>query len=211
MKQTTKTGFTLLEILVSLFILTIIGVLITTAMAVMVRAQDKIEIKNHTLIDTQFAISMLERDLHQIINRSILQENKTLPAILVTDSSIEFTRGGFVNPFANYQRSELQRIRYQLIANNLIRFTWPVLDRLMSTPVNSEIILTNVRFFRVRILPLPQNNPLTNLAFKPTNFNMNIGVAIELEVQNLGYIQRLIVLATNDFVRKENATPKTAT
>jgi type II secretion system protein J len=49
-----------------------------------------------------------------------------------------------VNPNNQYQRSTLQRIGYGLDNGTLVRFTWPVLDRVASTPMARRHVLSDV-------------------------------------------------------------------
>ena len=99
-------GFTLLEILISLFVLSIVAAIITTGLNMVVKTQVRVEKKYRELAEVQLALTIFERDLQQIIDRPILDENGTTQAALqISENRIEFTCAGYSNPFSMNKRS----------------------------------------------------------------------------------------------------------
>jgi type II secretion system protein J len=206
-------GFTLLEIIVSLFVLTIIGVIISTGLHIVVKMQQRMEDKITQLGDIQLAMMILENDIRQIINRPIWDENgEERAALVISDTKLEFTHSGYLNPLSS-QRSTLQRVAYYLQGTDLMRVTWPILDRVADTKPGNEVLLNNVMLLHMHVIPA--NNILINV---PSIYNYNfltqrnsknklntqyiyqdIAIKIEINIAGIGYIERVFPIAANVF------------
>jgi general secretion pathway protein J len=196
-------GFTLLEIMISLFILVIVGVVINTGLGLVVNNSEHIAVNITTLRELQLGMTIMEHDIQQIFNRPILDETgHEAPAFVVSDGYVEFTHGGYINWMARKQRSTLQRVAYILDENELTRMTWDALDRVSVTKVDSQILLRNVKSFQVHVIP--QINSSSTLAVQ--NDNHNIAIEIELDLIGVGYIKRIIPIAANTFSEDLNAS-----
>ncbi|MDQ2993601.1 MAG: type II secretion system minor pseudopilin GspJ [Pseudomonadota bacterium] len=157
MAKKTMRGFTLLEIIIALMIFAVVMVLVAGGLSMVVRAQEQISTRNHRLAELQFAMLLVSHDLEQIVNRPVRDNNGALQdALLVmvkgADFPLVFTRGGVINPGAVYQRSTLQRVAYGLSGGQLIRYSWPVLDRTENTQALNRPILKGVTGFTVESL-----------------------------------------------------------
>lgn len=214
-------GFTLIEILVALVILAIIGGLMVVGLQSAIRSQNRITVHADRLAVVQSAIAVLERDIQQIINRPIIDENNTIRSAVVltkqdNSQTLEFTRAGLINPFGMMNRSTLQRVTYSTDGKNLLRTTWPVLDRTSNTPSQTDILLPGISQFAVTLYYALQENNQQNSADQapklvtkdstPSTQNqmansevqsipMPVAVAIALQVDGIGIITRIIPLA----------------
>lgn len=136
-------GFTLLEILVAIFIFTLISVIMMTGLRTVFNNQTVTEKKADQLTELQRSFLVISNDFEQIINRPITNAKGILePAMSGTPRMVSLTRAGLANPEGILQRSSLQRVRYRLDQTTLIRETWPVLDQVPKT-VSSKRILFN--------------------------------------------------------------------
>ncbi len=143
-------GFTLLELLVAIAILSLVAVGSYRMLFDTIATRDQAMLRERGLRDLQRAQMLLQRDLLQIVQRPIRDEFGDLqPAFLIPrENSLEFTRLGWRNPLQQ-ARSDLVRVRYQVTNGRLIREHWPVLDRVRdSTPVQT-VLLEKVSDFRV--------------------------------------------------------------
>ena len=124
-------GFTLLEILVAVFIIGIIAVIMVRGLQIVITTKDSLERNDIQMQQLNIGMSLISGDMRNLINRSVLLANqqKQPPVMLHDDSfdTLEFTRGGVSNPLAHH-RSTLQHDSYQLKNGNLVRVTWPVLS-----------------------------------------------------------------------------------
>jgi len=141
-------GFTLIEILVALFIFAIVGLMGTQLISRVSNQQVILSERGARLIELQRAMSILKRDFMQIQRRSIRDGyGDQQPAIqLEDDDLIEFTRAGWRNPLGQI-RSELQRVAYHLDKekHELQRYYWPVLDRSQDSEPLVQVLLSDVR------------------------------------------------------------------
>ena len=123
-------GFTLIEILVALFIFAVVGLISAQLLGRTVDAYEVLDDRGQRLGQIHRAMLVVERDMLQFRNRSIrLAQNNPVPALMIGDEgALSMTRGGWRNPLQR-PRSELQRVGYRLQGENLMRAYWPVLDR----------------------------------------------------------------------------------
>jgi general secretion pathway protein J len=142
-------GFTLLEILVALFIFTIIAVIMTRALHTVFDSQAVTEKRAARLGELQMSTLLLSRDMEQMIDRPIKNAERTTEAALIgTAKNITFTHGGLANPLGQLQRSTLQRTSYFVEKNNLVRQTWEVLDQAPTSKPSNRILLKDVTSIR---------------------------------------------------------------
>lgn len=152
MNRAANRGFTLIELLVALFIFAILAVMAYASLQSVLNARDLIEKKMDRLAEVQMFFSILGRDIEQAINRQIRDNYGEHQSSMVGDSSVlEFTRTGWRNP-AGFARSHLQRIGYRLEDEQLMRFSWRVLDRAQDSEATDSLMLEGVDEFELRYM-----------------------------------------------------------
>jgi general secretion pathway protein J len=149
-------GFTLMEILLALFIFAIVMTMIAGGFNVAMKAEQQVAKASKELKTIQLAETIITRDLEQVIKRPVLDENGDLkPAFIfsVFDGNLlEFTRAGNVNPMSSAKRSTLLRVAYSLTDGNLVRKTWRVLDRALDSVPDERVLLQNVEALQLQTL-----------------------------------------------------------
>jgi general secretion pathway protein J len=146
-------GFTLLEILIALFIFTIVALIMTKSLHTVLSTQASTEKAAENLSQTQMALLLLSRDLEQAWDRPISDpEGQPEAAFIGSRNSLTFTHGGFANPNGSAQSSSLQRSRYRLEKDQLIRDTWDALDLPPHTKPHSRVLLSEIRELSFRFL-----------------------------------------------------------
>src|ERR1700722_15846954 len=127
-------GFTLVELLVVLSIFAILALIASAGLFAMVSANKSMQANSARLAQLQVAMILIERDIQQAIYRSILDEIGSEGGPLIeNEDCLELTHAGIANPLAQNNRSTLQRVAYLKIKTQLIRQTWPALDRVATT------------------------------------------------------------------------------
>lgn len=157
-----QSGFTLMEVLVALFILSIMSITAVSGLNAVLRSQSKQVGVAHQLQALQFTYSWLEQDLGEYIARDVLNPvGERLPSLMFNhdfdlskvgvegDILLVLTRGGIAAP---NNLSSLQRVAYALKDKQLIRYTWPVLDAVNSTVVQPQVVLRNIASIQLRYL-----------------------------------------------------------
>ena len=131
-------GYTLIEVIIAL---AIFAILATISVGLLGRAFDtsaRIKAQIEPLTDLQLAVTRMNRDIVQIVERGsssfIGQTNYT-----------EFTRGGIVNPDEEEAKSTLKRVAL-LCENNekLVRKTWARVDPLSPDDFQEQVLINNL-------------------------------------------------------------------
>ncbi len=201
-------GFTLLEIMVALFIFAIITTISLVSMKNVIETQQIIERHVATMNKMQIAMLIMQRDFTQVMDRSIVdQNNQQQSSVMGNNNYIEFTRSGYINPMALSDRSELQRVAYFVKNNQLIRISWTHVDRTKNTPAIQKILLDNVNQIRFRYLDYHNNfqdqwPPASNIV--PSNQPANAqqqkiptvpkAIDVQFGFTQLGQLERLFVI-----------------
>jgi general secretion pathway protein J len=148
-------GFTLLELLIASIIFAIMALMAYGGLDNVISNSQSSKQALMRLQQIQHTVSVLNRDLTQIIKRDIRDEYGNRLAYLSTadniDNLVEFTRGGRVNP-ANLLRSSLLRIAYRFEEEKLIRLQWPQVDRAPGAEARQSVLLDEVEEVSIRFL-----------------------------------------------------------
>lgn len=192
-----QNGFTLIEIMLALFIFAILAMIAATGLFAVIKSRDITTKHVNRLLALQIANVIIQRDILQAIDRPITDKNgQPLPAFILKNNYMEFTRAGFTNPFGTYRRSNLQRVAYVYQGNDLIRETWLHLDRAPTAKPTKKVLLKNILKYKVILLgndkktynswPLPR----TNNQYHP----IPKGVEIFLTLKGLGTMNRVFAI-----------------
>lgn len=123
-------GFTLLEILIALFVFTVISLILTSALHNVIAIQSGTESHAERLRKLQLLLLMISRDVEQSVNRPVMNASgKEESAFIGTSHGFIFTHAGLANPLGTAAKSTLQRTGYQWKSGTLSRVTWDALDQ----------------------------------------------------------------------------------
>lgn len=156
MRPIKHVGFTLLELLVALFVSAVMFTIGYAGIAAAARNRATVQEAQQSLSDMQRAVRVISTDLSQINPRPIRDElgRSVAGAIIVapgTPSPIAFTRGG--RPaLAHHARGSLQRIEYLVENATLVRISWQMLDRAQGSAASRRVLMRGVRGLRFRFL-----------------------------------------------------------
>ncbi len=149
-------GMTLIELLVAVFAFAVLASLAYSALGQMLNNSDVLTSRMQRVQEIQLAMRFLESDLLQVAPRPVRDElgesyKYALQSDLSSQFALELTRTGWTNP-AGLPRSTLQRLAYQLVDGELVRYHWYVLDRTFSNEPVQTALLTDVDAIRFRFL-----------------------------------------------------------
>lgn len=158
MRTHKQTGFTLIELVVAVFITAIIGVVAGSVMFTASGASESVD--KHVDQFNQFNSFLLRfgRDMQHVVPRAVIVNGQALNAMQYSKDGEEqgliFTHAGWINPAPElFQRTRLQRTAYFLRDNKLIRKTWTLLDNDGDDEGKEHELLENVEKFEFRFVP----------------------------------------------------------
>ncbi len=194
-------GFTLIEILVALFIFAILAVMASIAIDNVMRDYRGMTKSNQAIGELQVAMIRFNRDVLQMVARpaSGPQGNPIAP-IIANSEQLEFTTAD-VNPF-NKSRGDLRRVAYKLLGGNLVRLTWPVLDQAPTIEPLPQPVLSGIQELEFHFIDKtgkaysywPINNNESTDQSGSVNSLLTLPAAVELTMQvvGLGKVERTI-------------------
>lgn len=201
-------GFTLIELMVAVFITAILFAIGYGAVNQAVKNREALEQQQDRLIAIQTAMRTIAQDVNQMAMRPIRDPtgNDLLPVITATASDqkrlVEFTRGGWANP-AGVQRPALQRVVYLFEENTLRRQYWPVLDPLLSTDPIKKDLCTGVKSVKFRYMDVsrtwrdtwPPASSVANAAQLNKRLRP-VAVEVTIELNDWGKVVRVLEVPT---------------
>lgn len=146
-------GFTLLELLIAVAILSLIAVGAYKLLSDTVMVRERGQAHQQQLRDLQKAMMLIQRDLQQATPRAVRDEFGDLqPAVYLPQQNVlEFSRRGWRNPLQQ-TRSEIVRLRYRVEAGDLLRERWEVLDRSRQTQPEKIVLLEKITDFSLQVV-----------------------------------------------------------
>lgn len=194
-------GFTLLELLIALFILTILSIIMVSALHHILQNQAQVKIKSARLAKLQYALIITMQDLSEAINRQVINAKGELDyAFLGSPTHVIFTHTGLLNPESARKVSSLQRVGYTLEHEQFIRESFPVIDQSPKTKVSRRLLMNNVLTIQFSYLdhrgifhahwPLSQSDETLPAA-----------VRFEMTIKNWGKMKQLLLLPNANIVK----------
>ena len=149
-------GLTLIELLVAVFVFSVMAALAYTAIARLLDNTAFLEDRMARMRAIQVTMRFLESDLLQAVPRPVRDELGevmvgAIQSVATSPFALELTRGGWTNP-AGLPRSTQQRLAYQLLDGELSRYHWTVLDRTFSNQPVRTVLLDEVDTIGFRYL-----------------------------------------------------------
>lgn len=121
-------GYTLIEIMIALVVFAILAIITSQALYNAFNTRAHLNVEANQLNELQLALSLMQHDVTQMIERSIYgNEHQQFAAFIGLPYYVEFTRLG-ENTDARTAKSTLKRVAYLCKNKALIRRTWETLD-----------------------------------------------------------------------------------
>ncbi len=200
-------GFTLIELMVALFITAIVFAMGYGAVNQALNNRQSLEDRQTRLLAIQTTMRVIAQDFGQLAPRPVRDPaGESWQPVLISGQStqpyVTFTRAGWANP-AGVQRPALQRVSYVLEGDKFRRESWPVLDTLLSTlPIKRELV-DGVKGVTFRYMDVSRQwreqwpppgaqgaSPGVTLRLRP------IAVEVTLDLNDLGKVKRIIEVPT---------------
>jgi general secretion pathway protein J len=194
-------GFTLIELLVALLIFGIFSALAYSGLSRLLEGRTRLTDEQRSWQALSQVFLRISDDVAHARARGVRDEaGVVLPPFVgrpydsraLGDPSLELTRGGELK-YGDAPESDLRRVAYRLKDGQLLRITWPVLDRAPVTKPNEAPLIANVESFEVRFSD-PNGNTVNNW---PAGANPNDpppAVEVSLAVKGMGSFKRLFLV-----------------
>jgi general secretion pathway protein J len=215
-------GFTLVELLVALFIAAVMFAIGYGAIKQALTSHEALKDQQAHLLQLQNAVRVMEQDFVQVAPRPVRQPVGDEPAqaalaggVLGTQAALSssstgappivaFTRAGWANP-KGLQRTGLQRVAYFLENGTLRREHWNVLDPTLASTTTRRDLLTHVKAVTIRYMdvnhqwqdqwPPATNTTLISQALEATLRSRPLAVEITLDTEDWGTVVRIVEIA----------------
>jgi general secretion pathway protein J len=150
-------GFTLIEVVIAMFISAIMFAIGYGAINQALRDRDALNVSQERVTEIQTGMRVVAQDFAQTIARAARDTSgsgQLMPAMFTAGSSdiiITFTRAGWSNT-AGIQRPSEQRVRYRFLDGALVREHWLSVDPALNTEPRQRTLLTKVKAVEIRFL-----------------------------------------------------------
>lgn len=186
----TEHGFTLVEVLIALFIFSLISVGATTALTSSLRGQTQMEERLEDISSLESLRSLIRSDMANLI----LRQNRDAlggvePFVLRADQQalLEFTRAGRSNPMGE-PRGDLQRVSYHFEDGQLIRRSFSHVNPAPQSAYSDRVLLSDISRVDVGFETFNASLGLSSIlndvrleADQPSDFLKSLKVDIEFE------------------------------
>lgn len=202
-----SSGFTLLELIIAISIFSVLSVMAYGGLKTVLDARDANQKVARRVAEVQLAMLRVSNDLQHAVERTVRDAfGSPLPSMMTLQSEqflLEWTRSGYSN-LGEYKRSNLQRVAYNLKENelnnklDLVRITWPVLDRTQSTEPVESILISGIESLEWKF----NSNANTSSSSWPSAASLSTGdiktlpraVELSLVFDDIGEIRRVILV-----------------
>ncbi|WP_339720563.1 type II secretion system minor pseudopilin GspJ [uncultured Paraglaciecola sp.] len=197
-------GFTLIEILVAMAIFTIIGLASTGVLTSVINSDQLSSERFEKLEELQRAMLTMERDILQIVPRTVRVNNESVSAVLsggedILDSDtdgLSFVRVGWYNPQMLLPRSTLQAVGYRVQEKQLQRLYGNYVDNVIGYEPKIKILLSDIEDFRVSFLTdIKQLEEPEKWQETYANSALPLAISITIVSKTFGEIRREFMLA----------------
>lgn len=189
-------GFTLIEILVALFIFAILSLLMTEGLRRIIRFHDGSMQQAMQLRELQFAFLIFSRDLEQAVGRASTNSfGQKEAAFIGTPTQLTFTHGGFAGAFLYTGSSQLQRVSYSHDGDHFYRSSQLALDATKKTPTTMRVLANNMQDMRFEYYSRAHKRFYDNWPLKDeSNEALPSAVRLYVTIPNLGKMSQLYVI-----------------
>jgi general secretion pathway protein J len=208
-----RAGFTLIEVMVAMFIAFIMMALGYSAINQAAKEKDNLTAKQARITEIQRGMRVIAQDFAQLAARTARDNDgggNIEPAVLATNKDntiITFSRAGWSNP-AGVQRPAEQRVRYRFIDGSLVREHWLSVDPALNAEPRQRVLLTKVKAVEMRFLdPVSRNwredwpaasasGPVNPTTIDQLLRTRPLAIEVTIVLDDWGRVQRLFEVPT---------------
>ncbi len=196
-----RRGFTLIEILVAIFIFAIMFAMGYGAVSAAANHRASISAAEARLRELETTMRFLSLDFGQLVSRPVrdAQGSSDEAALWIeprSDVLAHLTRGGWRNS-SGVARSSLQRVHYLLDNGQLVRLEWPVLDSAQGGTPRKRVLLGRVKSITMRAMNVGRqwqdSWPPAAVAAGSSLLRLRpLAIEVLIETEDFGLLRRVI-------------------
>ncbi|GIU52481.1 MULTISPECIES: type II secretion system minor pseudopilin GspJ [Shewanella] len=212
LNQRKQAGFTLLEMLISIAIFAMIGLAANAVLSTVMKNDEATKEFSVRLKALQQGFGVIERDLGQIVARTQrgLDGERTSSVFQTGDNMLDsetealvFFRLGWLNPDGMLPRGSLQSVAYIVQDGRLERWYYPYPEPVVGAEPLKSLIIEDVIDIKYSFFVGDKWERKVDASSLP------LGIAMELEIEGLGTIERRFLLpkggSTNSSSDEDNS------
>lgn len=185
-------GFTLIEIMIALFIFAIIAVIISYGLNSIFNSKASIDAHEHRLNKLSFALVVMQHDITQLVDYRTLNSSSSNPSTQGDNHFFSFISTNNANPMGLQKRSNLLHINYHILHGKLYRTAWFQTNIHKSKNTTyQQVLLSHINHFKLRYYT-PSGFIDT---WPPSQFTSNtppLAVQVSFKLKNWGNVTQLI-------------------
>jgi general secretion pathway protein J len=186
-------GFTLVELMVALFLFAMIATAAVAAMTFSLQAEESLSAREAAIGRLETAHAVMKADFAQAVARPAREPLGALrrPDTTARDDALIVTlvRRGWTNPGRLAARGSLQQVDYRLEEGRLIRRSWARANPARETPVYDQVLLENVTSADFFIRSGTRWQEVDTITFARTGA-LPPAVAFEMETADFGRLRQ---------------------
>ena len=191
-KPSYQGAFTLFEMVVAVAIFAVMGAIAYPGLSELAKTGHAVSESNQRISELQFAVSYFGRDWSQVSQRKIRNRYGDEESnVLIEENTITFTRSGRSN-LLQQKRSRLQRVRYALLDNKLIRQHWLSLDQGIAEEPFTTVLMSDVEAFEVNFIDGSEKKIENWPTIESFGTGKPIALSFGLDLEDLGQINRIL-------------------
>lgn len=153
-----RRGFTLIELVVAMAIFAMLAAAGWKVFDGLMKTRERATLQAERLSNWQMTYGQMLRDMSQVTARPIQTAQGPQAALLSDGQTLSFTRTGRIDPRIG-QLDGLERVRYEIQNNELVRLSLSQPDQWGVTPPMRQVMLKDVTDWQVEALN-PDSSPI---------------------------------------------------
>jgi general secretion pathway protein J len=196
-------GFTLLELLVALLIFGIFSALAYSGLSRLLDGRTRLTDEQRTWQQLSQAFLRISDDAAHARARGARDESgapvispfvgRPYDSRALAEPSLELTRGGELK-YGDAAESDLRRVAYRLKDGQLLRITWPVLDRAPVTKPLESVVMADVETFEVGVFDSSGKTTNTWPQAGANASELPPAIEVSLTVKGVGKFRRIFLV-----------------
>lgn len=208
-----RTGFTLIEVVIAMFIAAIMFAIGYRTLSQAMIERGYLKTAQDRVTEIQRGMRVVAQDFAQVVARAARDaqgQGDMQPAMIANardNTVVTFTRSGWSNP-AGIQRPAEERVRYRFVDGSLVREHWLSVDPALNSEPRQRVLLTRVKSVQIRFLdPVSRNwrtdwpvntptGPVGVLNFDDVYLTRPLAIEFTVEFEDWGRVQRIFEIPT---------------